>query len=249
MLCRNHLNDLQCSRSLSALRADTLDGTEPAQVCTSHYIASCLGMNSLASSLTSSVINYISPQKGRPRCYRPLSEHSVPMVIHHIGGRVLTIEGSTHADVGDMNLHCTVIFGKARQRAVYTSHWLLSLNFSLSFIDVHWSPIWHNTMGTECSERESHPHAQLVDCTRLTLHMVYLLCRRSSHRNKADIRQARPPQSFECSCTSKELQSNLIVLFKSDNQERIHSDGHLRQKLIFPSSKISQAFPLRFCTL
>ena len=29
------------------------------------------------------------------------------MVIHHIGGRVLTIEVSTHADVGDMNMHST----------------------------------------------------------------------------------------------------------------------------------------------
>ena len=37
-------------------------------------------------------------------CYRLLSEHSVPMVIHHIGSRVLTIEVSTHADVGDMNM-------------------------------------------------------------------------------------------------------------------------------------------------
>ena len=57
-----------------------------------------------------------------PSSYRPLSEHSVPMVLHHIGGRVLTIEVSTHADVGDMNMHCTAIFGKARQGAVYASY-------------------------------------------------------------------------------------------------------------------------------
>ena len=50
---------------------------------------------------------------------RLLSEHSVPIVI---GGRVLTIEVSTHADVGDMNMHCTAIFGKARQEAVYASY-------------------------------------------------------------------------------------------------------------------------------
>ena len=43
--------------------------------------------------------------------YRPLSEH---MVTHHIGGRVPTIEVSTLADVGDMNIHCTAMFGKAR---------------------------------------------------------------------------------------------------------------------------------------
>ena len=30
-----------------------------------------------------------------------LSEHSVPMVTHHIGDWVLTIEVATHADVGD----------------------------------------------------------------------------------------------------------------------------------------------------
>ena len=47
--------------------------------------------------------------------YRLLSKHSVPMVTHHIGGRVLTIEVSTHPDVGDMNVHCTAIFGKPRQ--------------------------------------------------------------------------------------------------------------------------------------
>ena len=35
------------------------------------------------------------------------------MVIHHIGGRVLIIEVSTHADVSDMNMHCTAIFGRA----------------------------------------------------------------------------------------------------------------------------------------
>ena len=34
------------------------------------------------------------------------------MVIHHIGGRVLTIEVSIHADLGDMNMHSTAIFGK-----------------------------------------------------------------------------------------------------------------------------------------
>ena len=51
--------------------------------------------------------------------YRLLSEHSVPMVIHHIRDRVLTIEVSTRADVGDMNMHCTAIFGKARLGAVY----------------------------------------------------------------------------------------------------------------------------------
>ena len=44
------------------------------------------------------------------------------MVIHHIEGRVLTIEVSTHADVGDMNMHCTAIFGKARPGAVYASY-------------------------------------------------------------------------------------------------------------------------------
>ena len=55
-------------------------------------------------------------------CYRLLSEHSVPMVIHHIGSRVLTIEVSTHADVGDMNMHCTAFFGEARQGVVYTSY-------------------------------------------------------------------------------------------------------------------------------
>ena len=43
----------------------------------------------------------------------------VPMVIHHIEGRVLTIEVSTPADVGDMNMHCTANFGKAREGAVY----------------------------------------------------------------------------------------------------------------------------------
>ena len=41
------------------------------------------------------------------------------MVIHHIGGQLLTIEVSTHADMGDMNMHCTAIFGKAKQGAVY----------------------------------------------------------------------------------------------------------------------------------
>ena len=51
------------------------------------------------------------------KVYRPLSE---PIIIHYIGGQVLTIEVSTHADVGDINMHCTAIFGKARQRAVYT---------------------------------------------------------------------------------------------------------------------------------
>ena len=50
---------------------------------------------------------------------RLLSEHSVPKVIHHIGGRVLTIEVSIHADVGDMNIHCTAIFGHG---AVYASY-------------------------------------------------------------------------------------------------------------------------------
>ena len=33
--------------------------------------------------------------------YRPISEHSVPMVTHSIGDRVLTIEVATHADVCD----------------------------------------------------------------------------------------------------------------------------------------------------
>ena len=41
--------------------------------------------------------------------YRLLFEHPVPMVIN-IGGRVLTIEVSTHADVGDMNMHRTTKF-------------------------------------------------------------------------------------------------------------------------------------------
>ena len=45
--------------------------------------------------------------------------YSVPMVIHHIEGRVLTIEVSTPADVGDMNMHCTANFGKAREGTVY----------------------------------------------------------------------------------------------------------------------------------
>ena len=49
-------------------------------------------------------------------------EHSVPMVTHHIGGQVLTIEVSTHADVGDINMHCTAISGKSRQGAVYASY-------------------------------------------------------------------------------------------------------------------------------
>ena len=40
------------------------------------------------------------------KVYRPLSE---PIVIHYIGGQVLTIEVSTHADVGDINMHCTAI--------------------------------------------------------------------------------------------------------------------------------------------
>ena len=31
-----------------------------------------------------------------------------------IGVRVLTIEVSTHADMGYMNMHCTAILGKAR---------------------------------------------------------------------------------------------------------------------------------------
>ena len=40
------------------------------------------------------------------------------MVIHHTGGRVLTIEVSTHADVGDMNVHCTAIFRKGSYKKV-----------------------------------------------------------------------------------------------------------------------------------
>ena len=61
-----------------------------------------------------------------------------------IGGWVLTIEVSTHGDVGEQ-----AIFGKARQGAVYTSYF----TELLSFIDVPWPPIWCVTMGTECSER------------------------------------------------------------------------------------------------
>ena len=45
-----------------------------------------------------------------------------PFGCHGIGGQVLTIEVSTYADVGDMNMHCTATFGKARQGALYTSY-------------------------------------------------------------------------------------------------------------------------------
>ena len=48
---------------------------------------------------------------------------SIPFPWYYIvGGRVLTIEVSTHVDVGDMSMHCTAIFGKARQGAVYASY-------------------------------------------------------------------------------------------------------------------------------
>ena len=40
------------------------------------------------------------------------------MAIHYIGGRALTTEASTHADVDDMDMHCTATFGKARRGAV-----------------------------------------------------------------------------------------------------------------------------------
>ena len=50
------------------------------------------------------------------KVYRPLSE---PIVIHYIGGQVLTIEVSTHADVGDINMHCTAILEKP-DREQYT---------------------------------------------------------------------------------------------------------------------------------
>ena len=73
--------------------------------------------------------------------HRLLSEHSVPMVIHHIGGWVLTIEVSTHADMGDMNMHCTAIFGKARQEAVYASYWHFSLNFLYMSLDLQYDVI------------------------------------------------------------------------------------------------------------
>ena len=44
------------------------------------------------------------------------------MVKHHIGGRVVTIEVSTHADVGDMNILAQQFLEKARQRTVYASY-------------------------------------------------------------------------------------------------------------------------------
>ena len=43
------------------------------------------------------------------------------MVIHRIGGRVLTIEVGTHANMGDMDMHYTAVFGKevAREPVVH----------------------------------------------------------------------------------------------------------------------------------
>ena len=72
--------------------------------------------------------------------------------INNIGGRVLTIEVSTHADVGDINMHCTAIFGKARQGAVYeqythvidifhlTSHCILYMSLDLQYDAIPWEP-------------------------------------------------------------------------------------------------------------